>query len=168
MRKAAIVIRAHVLGYMARSVLGAAPPSLCSCAWVAPTLCFARSSPRIPPFFPSSVPRRKNVSALPAGIGSAGTVLHLCHLFFNPVHACTLPQSCSAGFCGDLCTHRPPPVTPFPCLQGSPGWAPPTLWVPSFSVRLSTLFSAPPASRFFLTCSSAFAHPLSSPCLFAS
>lgn len=41
LRKAAIVIRAHVLGYMARSVLGAAPPSLCFCAWVALTPCFA-------------------------------------------------------------------------------------------------------------------------------
>lgn len=78
------------------------------------------------------------------------------------------PQCCSAGFCRHLCTHCLPPMTPFPCLQGSPGWAPPMLWVPSFSLCLSTLLSAPPANRFFLTCSSAFAHPLSSPCLFAS
>lgn len=30
-------------------------------------------------------------------------------------------------------------MIPFPCLQGSPGWAPPILWVPSFSLCLSTL-----------------------------
>jgi len=68
LRKAAVVIRAHVLGYMARSVPGAAPPSLCLPAWVAPTPCFALRYPRIAPFFPSSKGEPQRLPSPPASV----------------------------------------------------------------------------------------------------
>lgn len=64
MRKAAVVIRAHVLGYMARSVLGAAPhrPSACP-----------PGSPRAPLQPPLIAPCSLPSAALPARTASAET-----------------------------------------------------------------------------------------------